>query len=106
MTLTESRSPTCVLHIEAAKPLTFKLFMTWIPTATQQRTVFAGVPRAYVWLQAVIGPNGVKQDYSLHLGNERSLKALKSHYGDAFTNPVDRCVLLVNGRFGLLSSAD
>src|SRR4051812_41096156 len=106
MTLTVSRSPVCVLHIESAKPLTFKLFMTWIPTAAQQRTVFEGAPRAYVWLQAIIGPQGLKRDYSLHLGNERSLKALKSHYGDAFTKPVERCVLLVNGTFGLRSSAD
>jgi hypothetical protein len=101
-TLTQSSQPAaCVLHIEKTKPLKFKLFMSWIPTATVQRTVFEGQPRAYVWLRAAITKQGAKPDYSLHLGNERSLEALKSHYGDAFSKPFERCVLLANGAFGL-----
>jgi hypothetical protein len=106
MTLTESASPVCVIHLESADPLRFKLFMTWIPGPIEQQTIFAGVPRAYVWLQAVLGPKDQKRDYSLHLGNELTLAGLKAHYGDAFSFPVERCQLLVNGTFRLLSSAD
>jgi hypothetical protein len=106
-TLMESSSPAaCVLHIETAKPLTFKLFMTWIPSAAAQRGVFRGNPRAYVWLEAVLGREGLQKPSSLHLGNEHSLKELKSHYGDAFTKPVERCVVLADGTFGLLAPAD
>jgi hypothetical protein len=104
-TLTESSLPSaCVVHIESRKPLTFKLLLTWIPDATTQRTVFGGQPRADVWLRAVIGPEGLRGAYSLRLGNEHSVAALRSHYGDAFRKPVDRCLLLANGTFGLVSS--
>src|SRR5581483_1332027 len=83
-TLTESKLPVdCAVHIERRKPLTFKLFIAWVPDPTVQSTVFEGQPRADVWLRAVIGPEGLRGPYSLRLGNEHSLTALRSQYGDA-----------------------
>jgi hypothetical protein len=105
ITLTAAEDPTaCVLHIENHNPLTFKLFMTWIPnpknlggTVKQQAAA-----RTWSWIQAVIGPQGLQGDYSFHEGNELSLGALQARYGDAFSQPVEKCLLLQNEAFGLL----
>jgi hypothetical protein len=60
--------------------------------------------RTYSWIVATIGPNGVHGKYSLKEGNELSLKALEAHYGNAFSKPVEKCLLLQNQAFGLLPS--
>ena len=88
---------TCSLHIANDKPLTFELFLTWFPGG-------AGKNRRYAWLQAVIGPQGLKADYSFHLGYEPTAKALASHYGNAYTKPAERCLVEQNGTFALLPS--
>jgi hypothetical protein len=97
VTFTNGSPPAaCTLHIVQTKPLTFRLFVSWIPQA--------GLNRRYAWLQAVVGPEGLKQDYSFRLRYARTEKALKAHYGDAFTKPFERCLVLANGRFALLPS--
>ncbi len=100
--LTFASPPTnCVVHIESTKPLTFRLFMTWIP---DQSKLGKGTERPYSWLSAVIGTNGLKGDYSFHSGNEVSEAALKAQYGTVFDKPVEKCLVLENRRFGLLPS--
>lgn len=107
ITQTAAEDPTaCVVHLESKSPLMFKVLMTWKPnpknlggTVTQQ-----AASRTYSWILASIGPEGVQGAYSFHEGNERTLKALESHYGDAFSKPVEKCLLLQNDAFGLLPS--
>jgi hypothetical protein len=84
----------CRVHIEARQPLTFKLFMSWIPTRGSSRT--------YAWLQAVIGPDGLKRDYAFHVGNETSAAAVKSHYGTAFAKPYEPCEVTNINTFSLV----
>jgi hypothetical protein len=92
---TQGQPPTaCVVHIVKPKPLTFKVFMTWIPDK--------GINLDYVWLQAVIGPEGLRRDYSFRLGNEFTKAALTAHYGDVFSKPVENCLVLQNGGFALV----
>jgi hypothetical protein len=94
---TEGFPPTaCAVHIETRKPLTFKVFMSWVPPR--------GTNRTYSWLQAVIAPEGLKQAYSLHFGNEISERDLQAHYGSAFAKPVEKCLVLQNEKFGLLAA--
>jgi hypothetical protein len=91
----------CVVHIEKRKPLTFKVFMSWIPNLPP-----GGVQtRSYAWLAAVMGPQGLKQDYSFRTGNEPTEVALRTRYKNAFAKPVEKCLVLQNQRFALLSSA-
>jgi hypothetical protein len=100
ISLTQAEVPTkCVVHIEQRKPLRFNLFMTWVPNPA---VIAAGYKRSYAWLQAVIGTAGVKGDYSFHQGNELNQADLESHYGDAFSKPAAKCLVLENRRFGLL----
>lgn len=95
-TYTQGFPPTrCVVHIKNHDPLMFDVLMTWVP---EQRNA----NRTFTWLQAVIGPNGVNGDYSFDYGNEVSLAALESHYGDAFSKPVLKCIVLINRKFALL----
>ena len=49
----------------------------------------------------MLGPDGLKQNYSFHAGNETSEALLQSKYGDAFDKPVEKCLLLQNRQFGL-----
>jgi hypothetical protein len=96
---TQGKPPTaCVIHIQKAKPLTFKVLMTWIPVQG------FNTGRTYAWLEAVIGPEGLKRDYHFRFGNELTENALKTRYGDAFAKPVEKCLVLQNNKFGLLSS--
>ena len=107
ITETAAEDPTaCVVHIETSDPLTFKVFMTWIPNIKNLGgTVAQGAAgRAFSWIRAVIGPDGLQGDYSLHEGNETTLKALEAQYGDAFNRPLEHCLLLQNQAFGLLPS--
>jgi hypothetical protein len=92
---TEGFPPTaCAVHIVKRTPLTFKVFMSWIPPR--------GINRTYSWLQAVVGPEGLKQDYAFHLGSETTEAALRAHYGDAFSKPVHKCLVLQTHSFALL----
>ena len=94
-TYTQGFPPTkCVVHIQDRKPLLFDVFMTWIPLPNTNRT--------YTWLRAVIGPDGVKGDYSFAYGNEVSKAAVMAHYGSAFAKPVLNCLVLINRKFALL----
>jgi hypothetical protein len=105
LSYTEAEVPNnCVVHIEQTKPLTFRLFMTWVPNAGALGGTVSknAAGRAYSWLDAVIGADGLKGDYSFHQGNETTIEALHSHYGDVFSKPVENCLLLQNQRFGLL----
>jgi hypothetical protein len=102
LSLTEAEVPTaCVVHIEKAKPLTFRILMTWVPKAG----VLGGSQRAFSWLEAVIGPDGLRGDYAFHQGNERTKRALEAHYGDAFAKPAAKCLVLQNRQFGLLPAS-
>ena len=97
---TEGEVPTtCTVHLEQKNPLTFKVFLTWIPNIANTGK---GNIRAYSWVEAVLGPDGLKQNYSFHAGNEPSEALLQSKYGDAFNKPVEKCLLLQNRQFGLL----
>jgi hypothetical protein len=87
----------CRVHIRARKPLTFELFIAWKPGPTTDPN-----HRNWAWLRAVIGPEGLKRDYSFHLGTEYTEQALKTHYGDAFAKPSERCVVTEKG-FSLLT---
>jgi hypothetical protein len=104
MTLTQGIPPTkCVVHIQNREPLTFRVFMAWVsarPLGTVQSQA-----RAYSWVDAVMGPSGLKEDYKLRSGNEVTEKALEAQYGDVFEKPVDKCLVLENQRFGFISSA-
>ena len=101
--LTFASPPTaCVVHIETTTPLTFRVFMTWIPN---QSILGRGTGRPFAWLSAVIGTNGLQGDYSFHSGNEVTEAALRAQYGDVFNTPVEKCLVLENRRFGLLPAA-
>jgi hypothetical protein len=106
LSYTQAEVPTaCVVHIEQEKPLTFKVFMTWVPNKTSLGVGKVGTAlRSFSWLEAVIGAQGLKSDYSFHQGNELSMADLKTHYGNAFSKPVHRCLVLQNQKFGLLPS--
>ncbi len=108
ITQTAAEDPTaCVVHLESRKPLLFRVLMTWKPNSKNLGgTVAQGAAgRTFSWIVAMIGPNGIHGEYSLHEGNELSLKALQAHYGGAFSKPVERCLLLQNQAFGLLPSS-
>ena len=105
LSLTQAEVPTaCLVHLEREQPLTFRIFMTWVPNqaalgGTVQKNAGG---RSFSWLDAVIGAQGTKGDYSFHQGNERTLAELKSHYGNVFSKPVEHCLVLQNQKFGLL----
>jgi hypothetical protein len=104
MTLTQGALPTdCVVHIQSRKPLTFRVFMSW--KSTRPLAKVQAQARAYSWIDAVMGSAGVKSDYKLGSGNETSEAALLAQYRDVLQKPVERCLLLENQRFALLSSA-
>ena len=100
---TEAEVPTtCTVHLEEKKPLTFKVFLTWIPDIN---ATGKGNLRTYSWVEAVLGPGGLNQNYSFHAGNETSEALLEAQYGDAFNKPVEKCLLLQNRQFGLLPAS-
>jgi hypothetical protein len=108
--LTQAEVPTtCVVHIQSTNPLTFEMFLSWVPNPEALGNQGAGRPsgylRAYSWLQAVVGASGLKGDYSFHSGNELTEAAMRAHYGDVFTKPVANCLVLQNRKFGLLPPA-
>jgi hypothetical protein len=104
MSLTQGSPPTeCLVHIQTRKPLTFRVFMSWVSQRPPGKV--NAQARAYSWLEAVMGPQGLKQDYTLRSGNEVTEQALKAQYGDVLSKPVDKCLVLENQRFALLSSA-
>src|SRR5712691_4032332 len=79
LSYTQADVPTaCVVHIEQQQPLTFKVFMTWVPNTTALGGgPAAAAQRSYSWLEAVIGTSGLKGDYSFHQGNELSMADLR-----------------------------
>jgi hypothetical protein len=105
LSYTEAEVPNnCVVHIDQQSPLTFHIFLSWLPNVenlggTVQHNAAS---RAYSWLDAVITSQGLKGDYSFHQGNEQTLQDLRSHYGDVFSKPVENCLVLQNQKFGLL----
>ena len=107
--LTQAEVPTtCTVHIEGTDPLTFKMFLTWVPNPDALGYTAkgsSGYERAYSWLEAQIGADGLKGDYSFHSGNEQSEAAMRAHYGDAFDKPAAKCLVLQNRKFGLLPAA-
>jgi hypothetical protein len=105
-TYTEGFPPTaCVVHIEQQKPLKFRIFMSWIPPLTPAQTEAAGLnARTYAWLEAVIGPQGIGQNYRFRSGNELTESALKAQYRNVFAKPVKHCLVLENQKFALLPS--
>jgi hypothetical protein len=84
----------CSLHIVSKDPRKFKLFITWIPAE--------GLNRRYAYLEAVIGPEGLREDYQFRLRYTKTQQELESHYGDAFQKPNRSCLVLENGKFALL----
>jgi hypothetical protein len=88
----------CSFHIEKAKPLTFELFITWAPDPAHG----AAPNRRYAWLEAQIGPEGLKSGYSFHLGYTPTAKALASHYGAAYRKPAEKCLIEQTGTFALV----
>jgi hypothetical protein len=108
ITQTAAEDPTaCVVHVESRDPLLFRVLLTWKPnTANLGGSVEQGAGgRTFSWIVAVIGPNGIHGEYSFHQGNELTNAALKAHYGDAFSKPLEKCLLLQNQAFGLLPSS-
>src|ERR1051326_2786045 len=86
---------TCVVHLQARKPLTFKLFLSWASPPEANRSF-------YSWLKAVIGPEGLKRDYAFSAGNETELAALRSHIGNATARPWEPCEITNIGTFSLV----
>ncbi len=108
--LTQAEVPTtCVVHIEEQNPLTFKMFLSWVPNPEALGNLGSGKSsgylRAYSWLEAQVGASGLKGDYSFHSGNELTEAAMRAHYGDVFSKPVANCLVLQNRKFGLLPAA-
>jgi hypothetical protein len=107
ITQTAAEDPTaCEVHIQATNPVSFSVFMSWIPN---QANLGGGVlqqaaARTFSWIRATIGPQGLRGNYSFHEGNALTLRGLQAQYGDAFSKPVERCLLLQNDAFGLLPS--
>jgi hypothetical protein len=94
----------CVVHIQQQSPLTFHIFLSWLPNVSNLGGTVQhnAASRAYSWLDAVITSQGLKGDYSFHQGNEKTLQDLRTHYGDVFSRPVENCLVLQNQKFGLL----
>jgi hypothetical protein len=86
----------CRVHIERRDPLTFKLFMSWIPDEGSLRT--------HAWLQAVIGPDGVKRGYRFRSGYEDTRAAVEARYGNAFQKPSEPCEVTNVNTFYLVPS--
>ena len=86
---------TCVVHMQAKKPLTFKLFLSWASPAEANRSF-------YSWVKAVIGPDGLKRDYSFSAGNETQLADLQSRVGNATAKPWEPCEITNVGTFSLV----
>jgi hypothetical protein len=104
MSLTQGAPPTdCLVHIQTRKPLTFRVFMAWVSQRPQSEV--EAQARAYSWLDAVMSPEGLKDDYELRSGNETTEAALRAEYGDVASKPVNKCLVLQNQRFGFISSA-
>ena len=96
VTFTNGNPPaSCSFHIAKTSPLTFELFMTWVPDPAQG----AAPNRRYAWLQAEIGPEGLKSSYSFHLGYVPTAHALASRVGDAFARPAEGCLIEESGTF-------
>jgi hypothetical protein len=105
ITQTAAEDPTaCQVHIQKTNPLTFEVFMTWVPNvANMGGTVLQqAASRLYSWVRAIITPAGVQGYYSFHEGNDLTLGGLEAQYGDAFAKPSAKCLLLQNDAFGLL----
>jgi hypothetical protein len=83
---------TCSVHLQARKPLTFKLFLSWKDLTRP----------SYAWLQAVIGPEGLKRDYSFSAGTETNAAAVKSHAGNALSKPFQPCEITNIGTFSII----
>jgi len=99
VTDTNGNLPTsCSFHIATAKPLMFELFITWAPDSAHG----AAPNRRYAWLQAVIGPAGLKSGYFFHVGYTSTLQALASHYGQAYERPAEKCLIEETGTFALV----
>jgi len=105
LSYTEAEAPNnCVVHIDQQSPLTFHVFLSWLPNVQSLGgdVQHNAASRSYSWLDALITADGLKGDYSFHQGNEKTLAELRSHYGDVFSKPVENCLVLQNQRFGLL----
>ena len=101
VTYTNGNLPkTCSFHIEREKPLTFKLFITWVH---DPYNIGAAPNRRDAWLEAVVSPEGLSAGYLFHLGYAPTAKALASHYGDAYAKPAEKCLVEQNGTFALVS---
>jgi hypothetical protein len=85
----------CVVHLERRKPLTFKLLLTWKAAPSSNRNW-------YSWVRAVIGPEGLKRDYSFRAGNDFTVRELQSHVGNAFSKPYEPCEITNIGTFSLI----
>ena len=127
LSTTAGRVPAaCRVHLESRDPLTFKVYVFWIP--------FIG-PQAYTWLQMTltknvsedrfhlgtaeaVSPSGVQlangeivapsaSNYDpLSMGGkrqeQRNRRALKAHAGDVFSKPGANCQVLMNGYLRLV----
>ncbi len=105
ITQTAAEDPTaCAVHIQSTNPLTFEVFMTWIPNVANLggTQIQQAASRLFSWIRATITPQGLQGPYSFHEGNELTLTALKAEYGQAFAKPAAKCLLLENDAFGLL----
>jgi hypothetical protein len=99
VTYTNGNLPTsCSFHVARTTPLTFELFITWAPDAAGG----AAPNRRYAWLEALIGPKGLRSGYFFHLGYASTRSALVSHYGQAYSKPVEKCLIEETGTFALV----
>ena len=93
LTATIGLPSVCRVHYKTGDDKKLYLIMAWRPLAKTSG--------AYTWLTAQVGEHGPIAK-ALHLGIERSLPALESRYGVAYTRPFDPCRV---DAFGYLSVA-
>ena len=78
--LTQAEVPTtCVVHIEETDPLTFKMFLSWVPNPEALGygpRGSSGYVRAYSWLEAQIGADGLRALSFLRQRADRGRDAL------------------------------
>ncbi len=83
----------CRVHLESRKPLTFKLFLAWIPRGQFRQSETGNV---YSWLQILLNRDGVTGN-NWHVVSSPRKATLEAAYGDALSKPFDRCEILAGG---------
>jgi hypothetical protein len=97
MTLTYGAVPAlCSVHVGAADPSTYELYMLWRPLPRVGDTL--------TWLRASITPSGLDKDYSFTLESSRALQTFQTRYYEGLVKPYELCAILEDGSIELLGA--